>query len=54
MAWAGLVLLGDGDLVPFPEGLRGGASLYMPLLIAAGMILLILALRRRPLRTRRP
>lgn len=34
-AWAGLVALGDGDLVPFPGGSKAGMSLASPASVAA-------------------
>ena len=40
VAWAGMVVLGDGDLVPFP----GGRHPWRPWFAAAALILAILAL----------
>jgi CHAT domain-containing protein len=39
-AWAGMVVLGDGDLVPFP----GGRHPWRPWFVAAALIMAILAL----------
>jgi CHAT domain-containing protein len=40
VAWAGIVVLGDGDLVPFPGGLHP----WRPWFVAAALIVAILAL----------
>ncbi len=39
VAWAGMVVLGDGDLVPFP----GGRQPWRPWLVAAALIMVVLA-----------
>ncbi|HEX7183767.1 MAG TPA: CHAT domain-containing protein, partial [Thermoanaerobaculia bacterium] len=55
-AWAGLVVLGDGDLVPLPGGRRGPAFQPWTAAAAGGLLLLLLGLgalawlrRERPL-----
>jgi hypothetical protein len=49
-AWAGMVVLGDGDLVPFPGGRPGpGASNRLGLIVAASIAsaaMLVFGLRR--------
>ena len=40
-AWAGLILLGDGDFVPHPEGRSRLGALAVPVLIALGTVLLL-------------
>lgn len=56
-AWAGLVVLGDGDLVPLPGGRRGPAFQPWLAVAAGGLLLLLLGAgalvwlrRERPLR----
>jgi tetratricopeptide (TPR) repeat protein len=41
-AWAGLILLGDGDFVPHPEGRSRLEVLTVPVLVACGAVLLLL------------
>jgi CHAT domain-containing protein/tetratricopeptide (TPR) repeat protein len=49
--WAGLVVLGNGDIVPLPEGRQGFHlhwwQLIFPLLLVAGAVLLLSFLRQR-------
>jgi hypothetical protein len=59
-AWAGLVVLGDGGLVPLPGGRRWfGLTIRQWALLGAGLVLLLLAgfavrRRRKPRRSDRP
>ena len=46
-AWAGMIVLGDGDLVPFPGGVNARQSALLPSLGAAGLVLILLALALR-------
>lgn len=43
-AWAGVVVLGDGDRVPFPGGRKGS---FLPALAVTGLLLLVAAILRR-------
>jgi CHAT domain-containing protein len=51
-AWAGLVLLGDGELVPLPGGRRGGSPAWWQVGLAA-VLLAAFMLAARALRRRR-
>ena len=58
-AWAGIVVLGDGDLVPLPGGRKGWEVPAWGWVAGAGSLLALAVLglllaRRRPLRDRRP
>jgi CHAT domain-containing protein len=41
-AWAGLILLGDGDFVPHPEGRSRLEAVTVPVLVTCGTVLLLL------------
>lgn len=37
-AWAGLVVLGDGEFVPFPGGTGVGRTLRLPILLGVALL----------------
>lgn len=49
-AWAGLVVLGDGDYVPLPGGGAGAGTRPLLLLAATAFLALLMALSWRALR----